>query len=46
MFLNLPLGAKQVPSVHFKLLNLRRGLENVRAETPRLIYLFRQTTTQ
>ena len=41
MFLNLPLGAKQVLSVHFKLLNLRRGLENVRAETPRLIYLFR-----
>lgn len=41
MFLNLPLGAKEVPSVHLKLLNLRRGLENVRAETPRLIYLFR-----
>ena len=45
MFLNLPLGAKEVPSVHFKLLNLRRGLENVRAETPRLILPFQTQIT-
>lgn len=45
MFLNLPLGAKEVPSVHFKMLNLRRGLENVRAETPRLILPFQTQIT-